>query len=86
MLIGLGEPFMDRQIFDRIEYCARHNISTLLSTNGTFFDEKTCARLLDTPLEHITLSFDGATKESYEYYRKGAKFEKSATTSCGLRA
>ncbi len=76
MLIGLGEPFMDRKIFDRIEYCARHNISTLLSTNGTFFDEKTCARLLDTPLEHITLSFDGATKESYEYYRKGAKFEK----------
>ena len=76
MLIGLGEPFMDRKIFDRIEYCERHNISTLLSTNGTFFDEKTCARLLDTPLEHITLSFDGATKESYEYYRKGANFEK----------
>src|SRR5580698_9748573 len=76
MLIGLGEPFMDRKIFDRIEYCDRHHISTLLSTNGTFFDEKTCARLLETPLEHITLSFDGATKESYEYYRKGANFEK----------
>jgi radical SAM protein with 4Fe4S-binding SPASM domain len=76
MLIGLGEPMMDRKIFDRIEYCERHNISTLLSSNGTFFDEKTCARLLDTPLEHITLSFDGATKESYEYYRKGANFEK----------
>ena len=41
MLIGLGEPFMDRKIFDRIEYCERHNISTLLSTNGTFLDEKT---------------------------------------------
>src|SRR6202171_1044638 len=76
MLIGLGEPFMDRKIFDRIEYCHRHNISTLLSTNGTFFDEKTCARLLSTPIEHITLSFDGATKASYEYYRKGARFEK----------
>jgi radical SAM protein with 4Fe4S-binding SPASM domain len=76
MLIGLGEPFMDRKIFDRIEYCARHNISTLLSTNGTFLDEKTSARLLDTPLEHITLSFDGATRESFEYYRKGARFEK----------
>ena len=76
MLIGLGEPFMDRKIFERIEYCERHNISTLLSTNGTFFDEKTCARVLDTPLEHITLSFDGSTKESFEYYRKGANFEK----------
>jgi len=76
MLIGLGEPFMDREIFDRIEYCERHNVSTLLSTNGTLLDEKTCARILDSPLAHITLSFDGATKESYEYYRKGAKFEK----------
>jgi len=76
MLIGLGEPFMDRKIFDRIEYCDRHKISTLLSTNGTFLDEKLSARLLDSPLEQITLSFDGATKDSYEHYRKGAKFEK----------
>lgn len=76
MLIGLGEPFMDSKIFHRIEYCERHNISTLLSTNGTFLDEKLAARLLDSPLEQITLSFDGATKRSYEYYRKGAKFEK----------
>ena len=76
MLIGLGEPFMDARIFDRIEYCSRHGISTLLSTNGTFLDERTSARLLDSPLRHITLSFDGATKESYEYYRKGARFEK----------
>jgi radical SAM protein with 4Fe4S-binding SPASM domain len=76
MLIGLGEPFLDRKIFDRIEYCHRHRISTLLSTNGTLLDEKAAERLLDTPLEHITLSFDGATRESFEYYRKGARFEK----------
>jgi radical SAM protein with 4Fe4S-binding SPASM domain len=76
MLIGLGEPFLDPHIFSRIEYCRRHNISTLLSTNGTLLDEKTCAHILASPLEHITLSFDGATKESFEYYRKGARFEK----------
>jgi len=76
MLIGLGEPFMDPRIFDRIEYCTRHGISTLLSTNGTFLDEQTADRVLRSPLEHITLSFDGATKESFEYYRKGARFEK----------
>jgi radical SAM protein with 4Fe4S-binding SPASM domain len=76
MLIGLGEPFMDRQIFERIEFCHRHSISTLLSTNGTFLDEATAARVLDSPLEQITLSFDGAKKETFEFYRKGAKFEK----------
>jgi len=76
MLIGLGEPFLDAKIFDRIEYCHRHGISTLLSTNGTLLDEELSARLLASRLEHVTLSFDGATKESFEYYRKGARFEK----------
>jgi radical SAM protein with 4Fe4S-binding SPASM domain len=76
MLIGLGEPFLDPLIFDRIEYCARHDVSTLLSTNGTFLDEETSDQLLRSPLEHVTLSFDGATRESFEYYRKGARFEK----------
>jgi MoaA/NifB/PqqE/SkfB family radical SAM enzyme len=76
MLIGLGEPFLDPDIFRRIELCHRHSISTLLSTNGTFLDEKLAARILDSSLEQITLSFDGATKETFEFYRKGAKFEK----------
>jgi radical SAM protein with 4Fe4S-binding SPASM domain len=76
MLIGLGEPLLDPKIFDRIEFCARHGISTLISTNGTLLDEAAAARFLDSPLEHITLSFDGSTKESFEFYRKGARFEK----------
>jgi radical SAM protein with 4Fe4S-binding SPASM domain len=76
MLIGLGEPFLDPKIFERIEFCHRHSISTLLSTNGTFLDEKLAVRVLDSPLEQITLSFDGAKKETFEFYRKGARFEK----------
>ena len=76
MLIGLGEPFMDPKIFDRIEYCQRHSVSTLLSTNGTCYWTRPSAKLLASSLEHITLSFDGATKESFEFYRKGARFEK----------
>lgn len=76
MLIGLGEPLLDPKIHSRIELCHKHTISTLLSTNGTLLDESAAGRLLDTPLEHITLSFDGASKETFEFYRKGAKFER----------
>lgn len=76
MLIGLGEPLLDSKIFERIEFCDRHKVFTLLSTNGTLLDATATERLLDTKLEHITLSFDGSTKESFEFYRKGAKFEK----------
>lgn len=76
MLIGLGEPFLDPKIFDRIEHCDRHGIYSLLSTNGTLLDREAAERLLATPLEHVTFSFDGATKETFEFYRKGARFEK----------
>ncbi len=76
MLIGLGEPFLDPHIFERIEYCHRHSISALLSTNGTFLDERNAGRILDSPLDQITLSFDGAKKETFEFYRKGANFER----------
>ena len=34
MLIGLGEPFLDPKIFDRIDYCEQHGISTLLRPTG----------------------------------------------------
>src|SRR5438105_1409198 len=56
MLIGLGEPFMDRKIFDRIEYCEQHGIATLLSTNGTFLDQELAEKILTSRLQHITLS------------------------------
>src|SRR6185295_5049357 len=46
MLIGLGEPLLDKKIFDRVVYCEQHGISTLLSTNGTLLDEKMSEKLL----------------------------------------
>src|SRR5260370_9941532 len=75
MLIGLGEPLLDPKIFDRIEYCERHGISTLLSTNGVLLDEAAAEKLLATPLAQVTLSFDGASKGSFEMYGKGAKVD-----------
>ena len=74
MLIGLGEPFMDPKIFERIEFCERHHISTLLSTNGTFLDERMSARLLDSPLEHIT-------DEEARGYRRNWAFASIATVA-----
>ena len=44
MLIGLGEPLLDRAIFDRIAYCEQHGISSLISTNGTLLDEAEIGR------------------------------------------
>jgi radical SAM protein with 4Fe4S-binding SPASM domain len=75
MLIGLGEPLLDPKIFDRIELCARFGISTLLSTNGVLLDEAASDRILRSSLEQLTLTTDGARKETFEFYRQGARFE-----------
>jgi len=76
MLIGLGEPLLDRKIFERITQCRRNHVSALISTNGTLLNEKAAEKLLATGVDHVTLSFDGTTRETYEFYRKGANFEK----------
>ncbi len=76
MLIGLGEPLLDPKIFDRIEYCDQHGVATLLSTNGVLLEGANADKLLASKLEHITFSFDGSKPESFEYYRKGAKFDR----------
>jgi len=49
-----GRAVHGRKIFAADRVLRTHNISTLLSTNGTFLDEKASERLLDSPLEHIT--------------------------------
>ena len=67
MLIGLGEPFMDPKIFERIEYCERHNTSTLLSTNGTFLDEAG-QRLTAAPLDWgLTATFRDVPQSNGNY-------------------
>jgi len=76
MLIGLGEPLLDPKIFDRIEFCDKHGVATLLSTNGVLLEGANAEKLLNSSLEHVTFSFDGSTAESFEYYRKGAKFQR----------
>jgi radical SAM protein with 4Fe4S-binding SPASM domain len=73
---GIGEPLLNPEIYDMISYCTRNGIPTGISTNGTVLSEKASRRLIEAGLEYIIFAFDGATRETYETYRKGASFEK----------
>lgn len=74
--VYLGEPLMNPEIYEMIQYCKGNGLRVLLSTNGTFLNERNSRKLLETGLDYLILSFDGATKESYEKYRVGASFDK----------
>ena len=70
-----GEPFMDPLIFDRIKYAKSKGLKTQLSSNITRLDEDKAKRVLESGLDEMILSLDGATKQTYENIRKQGNFE-----------
>lgn len=74
---GAGEPMLNPRIFEMIKFCRERKIRIGLSTNGTMNNPARNRKLLESGLDYIIFAFDGATQESYEKYRKGAKFEET---------
>jgi radical SAM protein with 4Fe4S-binding SPASM domain len=74
---GGGEPMLNPRIFDMIQFCRDRNIYVGFSTNGTMNNPERNRKLLEAGLDYIIFAFDGASKETYEKYRKGAKFEET---------
>ena len=75
-LYGLGEPLMDQRIFDIANWCRGRGLGTVLSTNGTLLTAERRRRLLDTECDHLLIGIDGASAETYGYYRAGGKYER----------
>lgn len=73
----LGEPLMNPHIFEMIRYCKARGLRVVLSTNGTILDRRTAESLLESGVDYLIFSFDGASRETYEKYRLGASFEKT---------
>src|SRR5436189_5432605 len=73
---GDGEPLLNPEIYDMIAYCKQVGVHSGISTNATVLTEEAGRTPTKPGLDYIILAFDGATKATYEKYRKGAEFEK----------
>lgn len=71
---GPGEPLLNTDIIDIFAYAKKKGFITHTFTNATLLSEVNTISLLKA-LDEITISMDGATKETYEKIRIGAKFE-----------
>ncbi len=63
-----GEPLLHPDIFRMIEYANRHDVRTMITTNGTMFTDEKIERILASGLTRITFSIDGDA-ESHERVR-----------------
>lgn len=70
-----GEPLMSRGLERILELAARHGMRGVYHSNGTLLNDRLVAMILPT-LGRLNISFDGATKPTFESLRRGAQFER----------
>ncbi len=77
-LQGLGEPTLGRdKFFEMIAYARKRNIWVRTTTNASLLHlHDNYKKLIDAGINEVQISFDGATKETFESIRRGSKFEK----------
>lgn len=74
-LTGIGEPFLNLDLFKIIKYAKSRGAMVKLDTNGTLLNEKNIGKILETKIDIISTSIDGTDKKSYEKIRIGSDFE-----------
>lgn len=68
-LNGLGEPLIDRTIFEKLAFLRRRGITTAMPTNGTYVRRSKLDRLAENLPDALTFSIDGAQQETFENVR-----------------
>ncbi len=75
-LDGVGESLLNKDFIKMVRYASDCKIITSVSTNFVSLGKPEIDELVDSGLDYLIISLDGATKEVYEKIRVGAKFEK----------
>jgi radical SAM protein with 4Fe4S-binding SPASM domain len=70
-----GEPFINKDIFNIIDYARKKKIYTSVSTNAQLLTVRNIGLLMKNPPDKIILSIDGYDEESYSVYRKGGSYK-----------
>jgi radical SAM protein with 4Fe4S-binding SPASM domain len=78
MSLSLGaEPLLHRDLGELLRITGGYKIPFVyMHTNGLLLKEKTIEQLIRSRFSQLSISVDGATKQTYERIRVGAKFER----------
>ncbi|MFC1631921.1 radical SAM/SPASM domain-containing protein [Candidatus Omnitrophota bacterium] len=72
-----GEPLLHPGLFEMIAYAKSTGINLGFSTNAISLDEIRARKIIDSGLDLLIISFDGATKETYEKIRRLSNFQQT---------
>ncbi len=73
-----GEPFMNPELPDMIQYASERGIKILTSTNAHFLQDRTYVeRILKSGLAALIIAIDSLDDENYVVYRKGGNLARA---------
>ena len=75
-LYNWGEPLLNKGFFEMIRYARNKNIIVTTSSNLNVFDDEMCRELIQSGLNLLMVSLDGASQETVETYQRGNNFAK----------
>jgi radical SAM protein with 4Fe4S-binding SPASM domain len=76
ILFQQGEPYINHHFLDFVSYAKARKLYVTTSTNAHYFDLETCQQTVESGIDAMIVSVDGATQESYAKYRVGGNLEK----------
>jgi pyrroloquinoline quinone biosynthesis protein E len=74
-LQGMGEPFVNKHLFEMISYANNYGIAVELISNGSLINKDYVKKISGSFLSRISISIDGATNETFEKIRVRSNFE-----------
>lgn len=76
-LTGEGDAFLNRDYLKMIEYMKKRGAAVFLVDSFDLIDESVSEQLVSLGVDGIWISFDAATKVTYEEIKLGCSFERS---------
>jgi len=71
-----GEPYLNPQFLEMVNYASQKGIYTATSTNAHYLTNEMAKKTVESGLDRLIISIDGTTQEVYESYRVGGKLDK----------
>lgn len=74
-LYGLGEPFLNKKFFDFLTAAKARGSYCMTSSHGMSLTSEMIDKVLDSGLDELCVSMDGATPRTFNFLRSGADFK-----------
>jgi MoaA/NifB/PqqE/SkfB family radical SAM enzyme len=71
-----GEPYINPEFLEMVEYASDNGLYTATSTNAHFLNDENSKKTIESGLDRLIISIDGTTQETYESYRVYGSLDK----------